>query len=164
MYNLELINQRINDARTAMQEATKNSDEAAFAKAQQDMMQAMMEKLLAEHEEIGQQANDVQVLAQRGVRQLTSQERTYYQKVMDAMRSQDPKQALSNLDTVMPKTVIDSVFEDLQVSDISSTSTTRPAAESSPSEPHRLPEHQRPDRDDHEHRYHGDGGVGRSDR
>lgn len=114
MYNLELINQRINDARTAMQEATKNSDEAAFAKAQQDMMQAMMEKLLAEHEEIGQQANDVQVLAQRGVRQLTSQERTYYQKVMDAMRSQDPKQALSNLDTVMPKTVIDSVFEDLQ--------------------------------------------------
>lgn len=114
MYNLELINQRINDARTAMQEATKNSDEAAFAKAQQDMMQAMMEKLLAEHEEIGQQANDIQVLAQRGVRQLTSQEKTYYQKVMDAMRSQDPKQALSNLDTVMPKTVIDSVFEDLQ--------------------------------------------------
>ena len=55
MYNLELINQRINEARTAMQEATKNSDEAAFAKAQQDMMQAMMEKLLAEHEEIGRE-------------------------------------------------------------------------------------------------------------
>lgn len=114
MYNLELINQRINDARTAMQEATKNSDEAAFAKAQQDMMQAMMEKLLAEHDGMGQQASDIQVLAQRGVRQLTSQERTYYQKVMDAMRSQNPQQALSNLDVVMPTTVIDSVFEDLQ--------------------------------------------------
>lgn len=114
MYNLELINQRINDARTAMQEATKNSDEAAFAKAQQDMMQALMEKLLAEHDDLGQQANDIQVLAQRGVRQLTSQEKTYYQKVMDAMRSPNPKQALTNLDAVMPTTVIDSVFEDLQ--------------------------------------------------
>lgn len=114
MYNMELINQRISDARAAMQEATKNSDEAAFAKAQQDMMQALMEKLLAEHDEIGQQANDVQVLAQRGVRQLTSQEKTYYQKVMDAMRSPNPKQALTNLDAVMPTTVIDSVFEDLQ--------------------------------------------------
>ena len=114
MYNLELINQRINDARTAMQEATKNNDEAAFAKAQQEMMQALMEKLLAEHDDLGQQANDIQVLAQRGVRQLTSQEKTYYQKVMDAMRSPNPKQALTNLDAVMPTTVIDSVFEDLQ--------------------------------------------------
>lgn len=113
MYNLELIKQRIDTARAAMQEAAANSDNEAFAGAQQDMMQAMMEKLLAEHEEMGQQSADMQVLAQRGVRQLTSQERNYYQKVIEAMRSGNPKQALSDLDVVMPTTVIDAVFEDL---------------------------------------------------
>lgn len=113
MYNLELIKQRIDTARAAMQEAAANSDNEAFARAQQDMMQAMMEKLLAEHEEMGQQSADMQVLAQRGVRQLTSQERNYYQKVIEAMRSGNPKQALTDLDVVMPTTVIDAVFEDL---------------------------------------------------
>lgn len=114
MYNFELIQQRIDDARGSMQEAAKNSDNEAFAKAQQDMMQALMEKALAEHEDVGQQAADVQVLAQRGVRQLTSQERSYYQKVADAMRASNPKQALTDLDAVLPVTVIDAVFEDLK--------------------------------------------------
>lgn len=113
MFNLELIKQRIDEARASMQEAAAKSDNEAFAKAQQEMMQAMMEKLLAEHEDLSQQASDVQVLAQRGVRQLTSQERTYYQKVSEAMRSDNPKQALSNLDVTLPTTVIDAVFEEL---------------------------------------------------
>lgn len=98
-----------------MQEAVQASDNEAFAQAQQELMQALMEKMLAEHEELGQQAADVQILAQRGVRQLTSQERSYYQHVMDAMRSADPKQALTGLDEVMPTTVIDAVFEDLRL-------------------------------------------------
>ena len=115
MYNIELIKQRIDAARQAMQEAVQASDNEAFAKAQQELMQALMEKMLAEHEELGQQAADVQILAQRGVRQLTSQERSYYQHVMDAMRSADPKQALTGLDEVMPTTVIDAVFEDLRL-------------------------------------------------
>lgn len=114
MYNMELIKQRITDARAAMQEATKSNDSEAFAKAQQDMMQALMEQMLAEREADDGQAQDRQVLAQRGVRQLTGAERTYYQKVMDAMRSDNPKQALTDLDVVMPTTVIDSVFEDLE--------------------------------------------------
>lgn len=114
MYNIELIKQRINDARTAMQEATKNSDAEAFAKAQQDMMEAQMERLLAEHDEESAMAADRDILAARGVRQLTGAERTYYQKVMEAMRSANPKQAITNLDVVMPTTVIDSVFEDLE--------------------------------------------------
>lgn len=113
MYNLELIKQQIEAARAAMQTAARDNDNEAFAKAQQDMMQAMMEKLLAEHEELGQQSADVQVLAQRGVRQLTSQERGYYQKVMEAMKAPNPKQALTDLNAVMPTTIIDAVFEEL---------------------------------------------------
>ena len=113
MYNIDLINQKITDARAAMQEATKNNDAEAFAKAQQNMMEAQMQKLLAEHDIDADEGADRDILASRGVRQLTSVERSYYQKVMDAMRSANPKQALSDLDVVMPTTVIDSVFEDL---------------------------------------------------
>lgn len=57
---------------------------------------------------------DAKALASRGVRQLTHEERTYYQKFAAAAGSGDPRQAVTNLDVVLPKTVIDSVFRDLQ--------------------------------------------------
>lgn len=111
--NMDLLQQKIDNARAAMQEATQDNDDAAFAQAQQDLMQATMEKLLAEHDNGSQMAQDAQVLASRGVRQLTSEETGYYQKVIDAMKSNNPKQALGNIDAVMPTTVVDAVFDDL---------------------------------------------------
>ena len=57
---------------------------------------------------------DSRALAQRGVRQLTNKERDYYQKVAECMRSKDPKQALANADLVMPKTIMNAVFDELQ--------------------------------------------------
>lgn len=55
---------------------------------------------------------DATILAQRGVRQLTSKEKQYYEKIIEAMRSTDPKQALNDVEVVMPETIIDSVFDD----------------------------------------------------
>ena len=40
----------------------------------------------------------------------------YYQKLSAAMRDRDPKQAVTNLDLVMPETVVDAVFDELQTS------------------------------------------------
>lgn len=57
---------------------------------------------------------DQQVLASRGVRQLTSKEKKYYEKLIDAFKSENPKQALANPEIVMPETVLDAVFDDLQ--------------------------------------------------
>ena len=57
---------------------------------------------------------DAAILAQRGVRQLTSKERQYYEKIIEAMRSGNPKQALNDVDVTMPETIINSVFDDLQ--------------------------------------------------
>ncbi len=57
---------------------------------------------------------DRRALASRGVRQLTSEERAYYQKLAEAMKAKDPKQALNGLDVVMPETVLDAVFDELQ--------------------------------------------------
>lgn len=58
--------------------------------------------------------HDQQVLASRGVRQLTSEEKKYYEKLIDAFKSENPKQALTNPEIVMPETVLDAVFDDLQ--------------------------------------------------
>lgn len=58
--------------------------------------------------------HDQQVLASRGVRQLTSAEKKYYEKLIDAFKSENPKQALTNPEIVMPETVLDAVFDDLQ--------------------------------------------------
>lgn len=59
---------------------------------------------------------DSSILAARGVRQLTTQERDYYQKLAEAMKASEPKQALANLDVVMPETILDAVFDELQTS------------------------------------------------
>lgn len=61
-------------------------------------------------------ANDTAILASRGVRQLTSQEKTYYQKFAEAARAKDPKQALVNADLALPITVMNAVFDELQTS------------------------------------------------
>lgn len=60
------------------------------------------------------EAMDAAILSQRGLRVLTTEETGYYNKVVEAMRSDAPKQGLTGLDVVMPKTIIDNVFYDLE--------------------------------------------------
>ena len=96
-----------------MNEAIAENDQDKFAEAFEELSANIQENILAEVDIIRQQA-DSAVLAARGTRQLTSEEKNYYEKVIAAMRSSNPKQALSDLDVVMPKTTIDMVFEDLQ--------------------------------------------------
>ncbi|WP_312059389.1 phage major capsid protein [Anaerotignum sp.] len=105
------------EVRVAMQSALSSGDTEAFSKAMNDMMLCLGEEIKQDYESQIEQMKkdgDTSVLALRGVRQLTSNEKQYYQKVGEAMKANDPKQALVNLDVVMPETVINSVFEDLQ--------------------------------------------------
>lgn len=103
--------------RGMMQQAIRDNDGEAFAQAWDGMCQAIGNELREDYEQQFQQMRDEmdsRALAARGVRQLTSEERNYCTKVIQAMKSSDPKQALNNLDVVLPKTTIDSVFEDLR--------------------------------------------------
>ena len=95
-----------------MAEAIKNDDTQAFAQAFDEFTEILQEAVLAEAKGLVQ-ASDNQILAGRGVRVLTSEERQYYEKTIEAMKSSSPKQALSGYDNVLPKTVIDAVFEDI---------------------------------------------------
>lgn len=95
-----------------MQQAVKDGNEENFTAAWTEFAQNIQEAVMEEARGFVQ-ATDTNVLVGRGVRQLTSEENKYYDKVIQAMKSSNPKQALTDLDVVMPKTTIDSVFDDL---------------------------------------------------
>lgn len=63
-------------------------------------------------------SHDSAILAQRGFRQLTSQETAYYNAVIDALKSPNPKQAFTDFagvpDKMMPTTIFDQILKDIQ--------------------------------------------------
>lgn len=110
MKNLDVLEQRKNEILQKINQAVKDGDEQAFSTAFTEFAESIQQAILADAKELIA-SNDANVLAQRGVRQLTSEEMKYYQKVIDAMRSNNPKQAVTMIDEVMPKTTIDAVFD-----------------------------------------------------
>lgn len=105
------------EIRGLLQKAIKGNDTEGFYQAFDQMIecinQDVQQRYDAQLNDLKQEM-DSRILSQRGVRQLTNKERDYYQKVAECMRSKDPKQALTNADLVMPKTIMESVFDDLQ--------------------------------------------------
>jgi HK97 family phage major capsid protein len=112
MKNLDLLKQKKAEIMQKLNAAIKEGNEEAFTQAFTELTDTLQEAVLAEAKGIVQAADNT-VLVGRGVRALTSEETQYYQAVIQAMRSTNPKQALTDIDIVFPKTVIDAVFEDL---------------------------------------------------
>lgn len=112
MINKDLLNQKKAEIMNRLNQAMKDGNEEAFAQAFTDFTQHIQDAVMEEARGLVQAA-DTNVLVGRGVRQLTSEENKYYQSVIDAMKSSNPKQALADLNVVLPITTIDAVFEDL---------------------------------------------------
>lgn len=105
------------ELRQALQQAAAAGDTGKFHEVLDEMMQRIGLDLREEYDarfQALQQEMDSRILAQRGVHQLTAEERTYYQKLADAMKAPDPRQAVTGLDVALPRTVIDAVFDELQ--------------------------------------------------
>jgi len=115
MKNKDMLQQKKTDALNKIAQAQKDDNMEAMAQAWNELSEINQEAIMAEFQGVIQAA-DTSVLVGRGVRQLTSEENNYYQKVIDAMRSSNPQQALTELDVVLPITTIDAVFEDLTTS------------------------------------------------
>lgn len=115
MRNLDEYEQQQAAVAAEMKQALDNDDSAAFAKAYKDLGDCVAANILAQIE-AEQQGYDVQVLASRGVRQLTSEEREYFAALGEAMRTPNPMQAITDIDKAMPITTINAVFEDLKTS------------------------------------------------
>lgn len=99
--------------------AMKSGDEEAISKAWESLHDSIAKQVKADFEDL-QQSHDAAVLAQRGYRQLTSKETKWYQKVIAALKSNDPKQAFTtiigsdNEEDLMPTTIIEDVYRNLQ--------------------------------------------------
>ena len=112
MKSLDLIKQEKVVIMQKLNQAIRDNNEEDFAQAFTEFTENIQEAVMMEAKGLIQSADNT-VLAGRGVRALTSEENKYYEAVIEAMRSSNPKQALSDVTVVFPKTVIDAVFEDL---------------------------------------------------
>lgn len=110
---IDLKNQTLLNLRQKLQEAMNANDQEAFTQAFEGILQYYTDKNLEDFQALREET-DSRVLAQRGVRQLTTREKDYYQKLGEAMKAADPRQAVNNLDVVMPETVLDSIFEGIE--------------------------------------------------
>lgn len=96
-------------------EALESGDAEKVAQAFAEMAENIQQEVLERAKDMAAvEQMDATALAARGLRQLTSEERKYYEAVINAMKSDSPKQALSNLDVTMPKTIIEDVFDSLK--------------------------------------------------
>lgn len=96
-----------------MMDALKNENEEGYVQAMNDFAQSIETKVLEQAKALNG-AKDSEILASRGVRQLTSKERAYFVELGKAMTAENPRQALSNIEAVMPETEIDAIFENLK--------------------------------------------------
>lgn len=110
--NKDLINKASTKYFEDLSAALKNGDSEAAGKAMQDMQNAICEMIEKEFEQY-HGINDVAVLQSRGLRALTSEETAWYQKFIGAVKS-GAKQAITDLTTAMPVTIIDRVIEDMR--------------------------------------------------
>lgn len=113
MINLDLLKQKKEEIYLQLNKAMKEGNEGEYKQALESLLENVQQQVMEEAKSLVQ-ANDASILTGRGVRQLTSEEKGYFQKVIDAMKTSNPKQSLTDLDVVLPKTVIDAVFDDLQ--------------------------------------------------
>ncbi|WP_278898471.1 phage major capsid protein [Roseburia hominis] len=110
---------RREELRGMMQQAIKDGDTDAFYQSFDQMIEQIGADIKEDYDAQMTQLReevDANVLAQRGVRQLTSEERKYYNKLSGAMKSNNPRQALTDTDLILPKTIMDAVFDELQTS------------------------------------------------
>lgn len=97
--------------RAQVDEALKNNNSEDISEALVRMAEGIQENILKEAQTqarslIRAQVNDRNVLNERGMNVLTTEERKYYEQVIE-------KRAFTNLDVALPKTVFDRVFDEL---------------------------------------------------
>ena len=106
MKNLDLKQTEVQEQ---LRSALEGQDEKEIAAAFGEMARSIEKEILREaRSEMQKELSDRATLEARGQAQLTSEERSYYDAVVE-------KRGFEDLDVVMPKTIFDRVFEDLQL-------------------------------------------------
>lgn len=114
MKNNDVLGKR-DKANEMMMQAFQDNDREGYIEALNQLIEAVGSDVRAEYDEYMASITNQQdsnILANRGVRQLTSSEKKFYQALSDASKMPNPKMGLTNV--IFPETIIDAVFEDLQ--------------------------------------------------
>jgi len=112
MKNKDLLALQKAEIMNKLNQAIKDGNDEAFQAAFTEYTDMLQEAVISEAQGYVQ-ASDNNILVGRGARVLTSQETKYYEKVIEAMKSSNPQQALTLIDETLPTTVIDAIFEDV---------------------------------------------------
>lgn len=112
LINNDLINQESQKFMQKMMTALQENNPKQAAEALQEMQNSTCQIIEQEFEQY-KGVGDMEVLQSRGLRRLTSEETSWYQKFIGAVRS-GAKQEITNLTTVMPITIIDRVIDDMK--------------------------------------------------
>lgn len=112
MINKDLIKQKATQMMQKLSDALTAGNAEQAAEAFQEMQTGYLEAIEQEFEQY-RDVNDMAVLQQRGLRALTSEEQSWYQQFIEAVKT-GAKQAITNLTAAMPVTIIDRVIEDMQ--------------------------------------------------
>ncbi|WP_416044893.1 phage major capsid protein [Clostridium tyrobutyricum] len=110
MKSKDLIQQEL---KNKLVQAFKSENPDDITQAFTDFAESVQQNVLQEYNTY-QKTQDSNILAKRGVHQLTSAEQKYYEKLIDAMKSSNPRQAITDIDIAFPETIIDNVMQDLK--------------------------------------------------
>ena len=113
MKNLDIFRTKQKEAAAAMQKAMTSGDETQITEAWEKFQQAVADTVKADFAE-AELLNDSRILEQRGVRQLTKAETDYWNKFIEASKSQNYKQAIADIDVSFPETIIEDVYKELK--------------------------------------------------
>jgi len=114
MKNKDMLNATQLEIAQRISDAAKSGDTESFENGIQEMFASIHDDIVAQATAMKDTA-DAAILAQRGVRQLTTEENEFYNTLIDAMKTTgDIRNALTNTDKTFPQTIIVQVMEDMQ--------------------------------------------------
>lgn len=106
-----------------MANAMESGDSAKISDAWEQFYESIVDNIISNMDEKSQEnlkQFDKKILQARGIRQLTTDETRWYNKLIKANASADPKQSFisilggSNEEDVMPTTILEQVYKDLE--------------------------------------------------
>ena len=118
MKNADVMNITQLEIAQKISNAAKEGNTEAFEAGFQDLFQAIHDQILDEAKSLKDSA-DAAILAQRGVRQLTSEEKTWYSNLIESVKASgngNAMMALTNADKTFPVTIVQQVMEDMKQS------------------------------------------------
>ncbi|MBQ6318203.1 MAG: phage major capsid protein [Lachnospiraceae bacterium] len=116
MKNKDTINQAQLEIAQRISNAAKEGNTEEFESGIQEMFQNIHDSIIEQAASM-QGAADSAILAQRGIRQLTSEELSFYNTLIDTIKAagtNNAMMALSNTDKTFPLTIINEVMEDMK--------------------------------------------------